>query len=78
MTDSLSQIGSFRKSFFQNVTLGMMSMMGQSLFILADTYFIANGIGADGIAALNIVLPVVNITNGLGWMLGVGGAALFF
>lgn len=76
MTDSLSQIRSFRKSFFQNVTLGMMSMMGQSLFILADTYFIANGIGADGIAALNIVLPVVNIFNGLGWMLGVGGAAL--
>ncbi|HAJ70142.1 MAG TPA: MATE family efflux transporter [Alkalibacterium sp.] len=65
----------FKKTFFQNVTLGMLSMLGQSLFILADTYFISNGIGADGIAALNIVLPVVNIVNGLGWMLGVGGAA---
>lgn len=72
-----SHTKSFRTTFFQNVMLGMLSMLGQSLFILADTFFIANGIGADGIAALNIVLPVVNIINGLGWMLGVGGAALY-
>lgn len=52
-------------------------MMGTSLFILADTVFIANGVGADGIAALNIVLPMVNIFNGLGWMFGVGGATLY-
>lgn len=48
-----------------------------SLFILADTFFIANGVGSDGIAALNIVLPVINIIHGIGWMFGVGGAALF-
>lgn len=66
-----------KKNFFTNVSLGMLSMMGTSLFILADTVFIANGVGADGIAALNIVLPMVNIFNGLGWMLGVGGATLY-
>lgn len=68
---------SIRKTFLQNVSLGMLSMIGQALFILADTFFIANGIGAEGIAALNIVLPVVNIVNGIGWMMGVGGATLF-
>ncbi|MDN6290508.1 MAG: MATE family efflux transporter [Tetragenococcus koreensis] len=68
---------SFKSTFFQNVTLGMLSMLGQSIFILADTYFISNGIGADGIAALNIILPVIGIINGLGWMVGVGGAALY-
>lgn len=68
---------SIRKTFLQNVSLGMLSMIGQALFILADTFFIANGIGAEGIAALNIVLPVVNIVNGIGWMMGVGGATLY-
>ncbi|WP_440896471.1 MATE family efflux transporter [Amphibacillus sp. Q70] len=65
------------KQFSEYISLGVLSMLGMSLFILADTFFIANGIGADGIAALNIVLPIVNIVNGLGWMLGVGGATLF-
>lgn len=46
-------------------------------FILADTFFIANGIGTEALAGLNIVLPLVNIINGLGWMFGVGGATLF-
>lgn len=66
-----------KKSFFQYTSLGVLSMIGTSLFILADTFFIANGVGADGIAALNIVLPAVSIFNGLGWMFGVGGATLY-
>lgn len=77
MDSKTFQNDSFRKTFLQNVLLGMLSMFGQSLFILADTFFIANGVGPEGIAALNIVLPVVNIINGIGWMLGVGGATLF-
>lgn len=66
-----------QREFFQFVSFSVMSMVGQSLFILADTYFIANGVGAQGLAALNIVLPVINIINGIGWMLGVGGATQF-
>ena len=65
------------REFYQFVTFSIMSMVGQSLFILADTFFIANGVGAQGLAALNIVLPVVNIISGLGWMFGVGGATQF-
>lgn len=66
-----------KKTFMKYVSLGIVSMMGVSLFILADTFFIANGVGSQGIAALNIVLPMINIYNGLGWMLGVGGATLY-
>src|SRR5690554_2221558 len=73
----MEQIEKFRKDFARNVSLGVLSMAGQSLFILADTFFIANGVGAQGIAALNIVLPIANIINGIGWMLGVGGGTLF-
>ena len=70
-------MNAIRREFYQFVTFSVMSMVGQSLFILADTYFIANGVGAHGLAALNIVLPVGNIINGLGWMFGVGGATKF-
>jgi len=68
---------SLKKDFMKYVSLGLLSMMGMSLFILADTFFIANGVGTVGIAALNIVLPMINIYNGLGWMFGVGGATLY-
>lgn len=66
-----------RQSYINNVLFGILSMVGTSLFILADTFFVANGVGSEGIAALNIVLPMINIFNGLGWMLGAGGATLF-
>lgn len=66
-----------RQLFVQYTSLAMLSMLGQSLFIFADTYFIANGVGAKGIAALNIVLPMISIFNGLGWLFGIGGATLF-
>lgn len=66
-----------QRLFIQYTSLAMLSMLGQSLFIFADTFFIANGIGAQGIAALNIVLPMINVFNGIGWMFGIGGATLF-
>ena len=47
--------------FFRYVTPGVIGMVGLSLYILADTYFIANGIGRLGLASLNIGLPVYNL-----------------
>lgn len=73
----MAKFQSTRSLFFKYVSLAVLSMAGQSLFILADTFFIALGVGAEGIAALNIVLPIVNIVTGLGWMFGVGGSTLF-
>lgn len=52
-------------------------MLGLSLYILADTFFIANGVGNEGLVSLNLVLPVYSFLNGLGLMLGIGGAARF-
>lgn len=72
-----TQQNHFTALFYKNVLLGILSMAAQSIFILADTFFIANGIGTETLAGLNIVLPLVNIINGLGWMFGVGGATLF-
>lgn len=65
------------KSFIHYVSLSLFSMLGLSLYILADTFFIANGVGQDGLTALNLVIPVYNVLNGLGLMLGMGGATLY-
>lgn len=72
-----SQTANTHQLFVQYTSLAVMSMLGQSLFIFADTFFIANGVGAHGIAALNIVLPMISLFNGIGWLFGIGGATLF-
>lgn len=65
------------KLFARYVSMNMLSMMALSCYFLADTYFIANGVGSDGIIALSIVLPIFNFVHGIGHMLGIGGATLF-
>ena len=59
------------------VTLQVFGMLGLSIYILADTFFIARWLGAGGLAALNIALPIFSIINGLALMLGMGGGARF-
>lgn len=59
------------------VTRSVLSTLGLSLYILADTFFIANGVGVLGLAALNIALPLFNLLTGLGLLLRMGGATLF-
>lgn len=63
--------------FFRYVTPGVIGMVGLSLYILADTYFIANGVGKFGLAALNIGLPAYNLIFGIGALLGIGGGTVF-
>ena len=55
----------------------MGGMIGTSLYIFADTFFIANGIGSLALTALNISLPLFNIFNGTGLLIGIGGATFF-
>ena len=51
-------------------------MMGLSLCILFDTMFIGKKLGAMGIGALNITLPIYSLMSALGLTLGVGGATV--
>ncbi|MGI6109099.1 MAG: MATE family efflux transporter [Eubacteriaceae bacterium] len=52
-------------------------MVGLSCYVLADTLFIARGVGADGLAALNIALPVYSLVFGVGMMIATGSAIRF-
>ena len=65
------------KKFMKYVSQNMLGMVGMSVYILADTYFISVAVGADGITALNLVLPIYNIIFAIGAMMGVGSAIRF-
>lgn len=65
------------KKFIKYVSFNMFSQVALSCYILADTLFIANGVGLDGLAALNIVLPIYNIIFAVGLLLAVGGSTLY-
>jgi putative MATE family efflux protein len=66
-----------RKNFFKYIFFNMLSMIGMSCYILADTYFISNGVGIHGLTALNLILPIYNLIFGIGALIGVGGSTYF-
>ena len=52
-------------------------MVGISCYVLADTFFISLAEGANGITALNLVLPVYGVIYAIGAMIGIGSATRF-
>ena len=65
------------QEFIRYTFLNVMGMIGLSCYILADTFFISKGLGANGLAALNLAIPVYSFINGSGLMLGMGGATKY-
>lgn len=63
--------------YFKYVSLNVLGMAALSCYILADTFFVSRGLGTDGLTALNLAIPVYNLVNGTGLMLGVGGGAKY-
>ena len=54
------------QEFIRYTFLNVMGMIGLSCYILADTFFISKGLGANGLAALNLAIPVYSFINGSG------------
>lgn len=65
---------SINRQFFKYISQNILGMIGISAYILADTFFISFAEGANGIAALNLVLPVYSLIFAIGSMMGVGSA----
>ncbi len=63
--------------FAKYVSQNVFAMIGMSCYILADTFFISKAVGANGITALNLVLPLYNLIFAIGSMIGVGSAIKF-
>lgn len=66
-----------RAEFFRYVLQNVAGMIGVSVYILADTFFISLGAGADGITVLNLALPVYGLIFAIGSMIGVGTATRY-
>ncbi|MEG0853188.1 MAG: MATE family efflux transporter [Angelakisella sp.] len=66
-----------RHTFIKYVSLNIIGMIGLSCYILADTFFVARGIGANGLTALNLAIPIYSFIHGIGLMIGMGGATRF-
>ena len=58
----------FRKLFIPTL-FGMLSI---SAVTVADGIFVGHGVGSDGIAAVNIYVPLLMLFQGVGLMIGIG------
>lgn len=55
----------------------ILAMLGISCYLLADTFFISLAAGANGMTALNLVLPVYGLMFAIGAMIGIGSATRY-
>lgn len=62
----------FRALFFPT----LIGMIFNSILTLVDGMFVGHGVGANGIAAVNIVAPLFLLTTGFGLMLGIGASVV--
>ncbi len=65
------------REFSKYVSLNVLGMMGLSCYILADTFFVARALGADGLTALNFCISIFSILQGFGLMIGIGGGTRY-
>lgn len=62
----------FRKYFIPTL-LGMLSMASVTAI---DGIYVGHGVGSDGIAAINICIPLLMLFTGFGLMLGIGSSVV--
>ena len=65
------------RDFSRYASLNVLGMIGLSCYILADTFFVSKALGADGLTALNLAIPVYSFINGSGLMIGMGGGTRY-
>lgn len=65
------------REFLKYSSLNVLGMIALSCYILADTFFVSKALGANGLTALNLAIPVYNFINGSGLMIGMGGGTKY-
>lgn len=74
-TDMIDPDG--RVKFAKYVFLNILAMLGSSCYIVADTFFVANGVGADGLTALNLAISVFSYQQSVGLLLAIGSGTRY-
>ncbi|MEG0541645.1 MAG: MATE family efflux transporter, partial [Angelakisella sp.] len=67
--------GIYRR-FARYVLPSVTGMLVSSLYVVVDGIFVGRFIGADGIAAINLIWPFIAVFIAVTMMIGIGGAAL--
>ena len=62
----------FRQLFFPT----LIGMIFNAILTIIDGIFVGHGVGAKGIAAVNIVAPIFMIVSGIGLMFGIGSSVI--
>ena len=62
----------FSKMFFPT----LLGLIFNALITIVDGIFVGRGVGADGIAAVNIIAPLYMIVTGCGLMFGIGSSVV--
>lgn len=65
------------RDFVKYSSLNVLGMIGLSCYILADTFFVSKGLGTNGLAALNLAIPIYSFIHGCGLMIGIGGGTKY-
>lgn len=62
--------------FIKFVSPAIISMVFISLYTIIDGIFVAQFVGSDALASINMVLPIISVLCGIGIMFATGGSAL--
>lgn len=78
MTSSQLELGKapIPKLLFHYALPSIIAMTASSLYNIVDSIFVGHGVGAMGISALAISLPLMNLGAAFGAMIGIGASAL--
>lgn len=60
------------KLFFKLAVPTVFSMIVSAFYIIIDGIFVGKGVGGEGLAAVNIVVPLFTVFTGIGLMTGIG------
>lgn len=62
----------FRSLFFPT----LLGMMFNAAFVLTDGIFVGHGVGAEGLACINLIAPIMMVVTGCGMMFGIGSSVV--
>ena len=68
--------GNKTKKILQFSVQAIVSMVLTALITVADGFFMGNYVGKEGIAAVNLGLPIVYLYLGAGLMVSIGGVSI--
>lgn len=63
-----------RKVYFHYLIPTIIGMVAHSCYCLADVFFVGSSVGSNGLAALNVALPIFTVYSTVSVLIGVGTA----